>query len=241
MRGRESDRTFYAQPGGGEEPFAPDDIEGLEAWYKADAIEGLADGAAITTWVDSSGNSRDLTQSNAAKRPTYKTNIQNGQPVVRWAASREMETSAFSVAAPFTAFAVGNFPSSAAFGGFVDINGTTSFGIDKLVDTPEVGQTAYWLELVNFNDLQPLYGEVDHVDEFVIATYISNGASSEVYGDGLLENSGDVTATDIESLFMYFVGDWPEVILYSGVLSTTNLNLVGNHLADKYALDWTDI
>ncbi len=45
---------------------------------------GLADGAAVATWPDSSGNGYDATQATAAAKPTYKAGIRNGKPVVRF-------------------------------------------------------------------------------------------------------------------------------------------------------------
>lgn len=52
----------------------------LKWWLKADEL-GLADNASIATIPDSSGNSYDLTATNAA---TFKTNIQNGLGVARF-------------------------------------------------------------------------------------------------------------------------------------------------------------
>lgn len=46
-------------------------------WWKADALV-LSDGAAVSSWADSSGNGRSLTDdANAAQRPTFHTNVQN--------------------------------------------------------------------------------------------------------------------------------------------------------------------
>lgn len=56
---------------------------GLTLWFKADALV-LNDGDAVTTWADSSGNGYDLSQSVAGEKPTYKTGILNGRPVVRF-------------------------------------------------------------------------------------------------------------------------------------------------------------
>src|SRR5580765_7415799 len=42
---------------------------------------GLADGDPVTTWLDSSVNGNNATQTGAL-RPTFKTNILNGKPVV---------------------------------------------------------------------------------------------------------------------------------------------------------------
>ena len=52
-------------------------------WVRADAIDGVSDGAALSAWADQSGNNHDLT---AATAPTYddenSTNAINGRPVV---------------------------------------------------------------------------------------------------------------------------------------------------------------
>jgi hypothetical protein len=53
-------------------------------WLKADAIVGLNDADAVTTWNDSSGGNRHAAQSDAARKPTYKPNVINGKPVVRF-------------------------------------------------------------------------------------------------------------------------------------------------------------
>lgn len=53
-------------------------------WLDASAITGLADGAAVTTWMDLSGYGRHATQATAGSKPTYKTAIQNGRAVVRF-------------------------------------------------------------------------------------------------------------------------------------------------------------
>lgn len=60
-------------------------------------ISGLVDGDPVSTWSDASGNSHDGTNTLTA-RPTYKTAIQGGQPVVRFDGSNDY----LSVASPFT-------------------------------------------------------------------------------------------------------------------------------------------
>lgn len=53
------------------------------------AAFGLSDNDAIATATDSSGQGNHATQSNGAKRPTFKTGIINGLPVVRFVSSVE--------------------------------------------------------------------------------------------------------------------------------------------------------
>lgn len=59
----------------------PTTIANLYAWWKADSLS-LNDGDLVATWTDSSGNGRSQVQATDAKKPTYKTNIQNGKPGV---------------------------------------------------------------------------------------------------------------------------------------------------------------
>jgi hypothetical protein len=56
----------------------------LATWFKADAITGLANGAALSTWADASGDSNNATQTTLSQRPTYVTGAMNGLPVVRF-------------------------------------------------------------------------------------------------------------------------------------------------------------
>ncbi len=67
---------------------------GLKLWLKADAITGLADGANVGTWVDSSGNGLDLSPSGAP--PTWHAAVLNGQPVVRFAGNNAMSKTGVS-------------------------------------------------------------------------------------------------------------------------------------------------
>jgi len=64
--------------------FNPLSIAGCKLWLRADTITGLNDGQALTTWLDESGLGNNATQATAANKPLYKTNIQNGRPVVRF-------------------------------------------------------------------------------------------------------------------------------------------------------------
>lgn len=59
-------------------------VSGAHVWLKADAITGLADGAAVSTWADSTGAGRNATQTFADEQPTYRTGVTNGKPVVRF-------------------------------------------------------------------------------------------------------------------------------------------------------------
>lgn len=60
----------------------PDSIAGLQAWFEADSI-AAADDDPVTTWQDSHTTNQDA----VGGSPLYKTNVQNGLPVVRFDAT----------------------------------------------------------------------------------------------------------------------------------------------------------
>jgi hypothetical protein len=59
----------------------------LVVWLEANAITGLANGAAVSVWADSSGNGNDAMQPLSANQPAYVTGAMNGLPVVRFNAA----------------------------------------------------------------------------------------------------------------------------------------------------------
>lgn len=62
---------------------------GLALWLKADAITGKVDGDAISSWTDSSSNSRNAVQATGGAQPVYKTGILNSLPAVRMDGSND--------------------------------------------------------------------------------------------------------------------------------------------------------
>jgi hypothetical protein len=76
----------------------------IEAWWKADAIEGLNDGAAVATWEDSGANNHDLVQATGGNQPTYETGVRGYLPVVRFSGGTKHLASAFSLPAPYMVF-----------------------------------------------------------------------------------------------------------------------------------------
>lgn len=50
----------------------PDQVAGIDGWWKADSL-ALANDTPVQTWTDSSGLGRNLTQATATQRPLYKT------------------------------------------------------------------------------------------------------------------------------------------------------------------------
>jgi len=65
--------------------FDPRSIAGLAAWWDAsDAATVTLNSTTVSEWRDKSGNSRHLTQTTAARQPTYQTNSQNGRATIQF-------------------------------------------------------------------------------------------------------------------------------------------------------------
>lgn len=54
----------------------PNELSQLEMWLKPETLTGNTNGTPVSTWTDSSGNSRSLTSS-STRRPTYNANALN--------------------------------------------------------------------------------------------------------------------------------------------------------------------
>ena len=86
-----NDRTYYyvvsavnAVGQGPNSAAASASPTALAAWFRADAITGLASGATISVWNDVSGNGYNAIQTLTANQPTFVTGALNGLPVVRF-------------------------------------------------------------------------------------------------------------------------------------------------------------
>lgn len=75
--------------------FAPSDLADLYLWFDAAAITGLSDNDAVSQWDDESGNAIHAVQATGTNQPVYKTGVQNGLSVVRFATNDFLLTAAF--------------------------------------------------------------------------------------------------------------------------------------------------
>ncbi|PWU10692.1 MAG: hypothetical protein C5B50_24915 [Verrucomicrobia bacterium] len=223
----------------------------LAAWFKADAITGLTNGALISLWHDLSGNTNDATQNNAAQQPAYITSSMNGLPVVRFngdylAFSRPVQDD-FTILCVYrssqgvgtgTAFyqgagiVNGEMPGVVSdFGTSLNTNGFLLAGTGN-PDTTIVSSTN------NFNDGRP------HL--FTFKRTRSTGALA-LYTDGVLSGTAtggtqSLTAPSRlvlgaqQTLTFFFIGDIAEVKIFNIPLSDTDRAAEESALLRKYGL-----
>jgi hypothetical protein len=222
-------------------------------WVRSEDLSSLADGDRIATWSDNSGNSNDLTQSDNSYKPEYKTNIQNGYPVVRF-----NQTNGRIRKTSFT-----DFPTSDITVFIVNKNNNESNDGIFSYATSSTGGGNHFL-IFNSNNLNTYRDNVnrssgqstnDNSWHIIDVSWTSDGGGLELWKDnaskytntlsdgvditsgGCLAIAGEQDAVDgnYASNQAHF-GDFLEVIVYNIELNSAQRIIVGNYLAAKYAL-----
>lgn len=219
---------------------APNTITNLVGWWKADAIGGLSNGAAVTSWTDSSGTGNTVT--NTGTGTTYQTNQINSLPAVHPSGtSGNYLSGTLTAAQPWTLFAVirrdadnGATQTPVASSGAAD---TALY----ITTTEAVGVWAGTAELLTAT------GQT--VDSAHIYAAVGNGASTAIFLDGTSVATGNPGTNGFTGITFgsaaahnaeWFAGEIAEVIIYARLLNPTERALVHSYLSDKYALSTAD-
>jgi hypothetical protein len=220
----------------------PNQITGLFAWYKADAIVGLTDGQSVTSWLDSSGNANTLGSVNTA--PLYKVNQVNGLPSVVFAGngtttgSAALRTGNITLAQPYTVIMVVNYTSSSFF-----MTAWSSSGINL---RGYMNLTASKWGMLAPTQLNSATAET--ITTYQIAEFIVNGNSSQILVNGTSRASGAAGAGgfsasgfqignydgSIGSSTQTWAGGFAEVIIYSNAISSSDRTNLETYLRSKY-------
>lgn len=231
----------------GSSAFSPTDIAGLQLWLDASQIVGLNDGDAVSTWSDLSGNAQHATQSTGSKRPTYKTSILNGKPVVRFDGVDDfLENGTFTAlnnASAASLFIVKKHTSGAAIRfPFLFVNNFYQFNLGggpkywRTSATEDANATLDWTtwtyEAQLFDGSQS--GNANRLKirsngSPVSVSYTGTIAATLGSGTGFYAGSNDGTA-------YFWNGDIAEIIAYSTAPSAGDLALLEQYLAAKYGL-----
>jgi hypothetical protein len=228
---------------GFQEARQPDDIAGLQGWWKADALS-LSDGDPVATWTDSSGEGNDAAGVGGA-RPLFKTAIQNGLPVVRWDGVDDvmvLPTNAFTALTQATVFLVirtdtdtpvgedktglWEFGSSADFthypftdGNIYEACGST---VRKSTGNPALNLATTFRVYCVTSASGAWTSYLDNVQHFTTGVNTVGFPSVVEFG-----HSGGIYFCD---------GDWGECLIYDSALSAGDRTAVYDHLVDKWGL-----
>ena len=222
--------------------------EGLQLWLAADKIEGLADGAAVGTWNDLSGNGRNAVQGSATLKPVYKTGVINGKPAIRFSGGRYLDTTLIPAvgAGARTLIAVikngvkasgssaemilhyGEDQTGKAYGLAFKKLGTNKIGTDHWNNGLESGMDCTTESLI----LQSVYTGTQDI------MYI-NGEES---GRGTFAlNTGNESPLRVGKIItipnFYYTGDIAEVIVYGRAITDSERREIEAYLAGKYGIE----
>jgi hypothetical protein len=234
----------------------------LVLWLKADSYVG-ADGDAVATWGDSSGNARDATQATAGKKPTYKTNIWNSLPVMRFDGGDGLGTAAVDLTASrvMTWYMVASATdqTNQILMEFSDNtnNATTDAGGFLLADTASrlsmtvkgnVGAND-WTSLNTFEQgtgtAKVIHGIFDMTLSKLQVVNGLDGDTTGRHGSNVNVNTGlfgnhpfnigcrDADAS-VAATSLFLTGDIAEVIVYTGRHTAAQRWGVERYLAEKY-------
>jgi hypothetical protein len=118
-------RRVVAMSGGGAAAFSPTSLSGLALYYDATKISGFSNNDPIGTLTDLSSNAWQATQATASQKPTYLTNIKNGQPVIRFDGVDDILTNSTCTS-------------------FNGLTGATLFYAFKFNSVGSAGQLSFW-------------------------------------------------------------------------------------------------
>ncbi len=238
--------------------FLPSDLPSLQVWYEAENISPQTDGTAVGTWPNSSGTGSgfDAIQATSGNKPTLKTAIKNGKPIVRFnGTSSTMSTSG--------AVTLAN-ASTGEMSVYLVLNDTTA--------NPGAGISAHWLRgddgggftlfgLSRYNAATTgsFRGYNTAATSFLATETVANGSwvvlsavrsaggvqlwVSGTSTNGFVASSGTIqTASRPLKLGSNGFGseftacDMGDVLIYAAAHNTTDRQSVQNYLKTKFAI-----
>lgn len=222
-------------------PFTPTDVSDLQFWFDADAITGLSDTDPVAQWDDESGNARHATQATGTAQPTYRTNVLNSLPVVRFDGGDFLRyVTTISFAQPNTVFAVAKRTGT----------GTRQYVFDGGEGGAGTGER-HLLALYNTNNAQMWAGAWLDGGASDTAWHLFrlhyNGGSSTFHRDGSSAASGNAGTHAFENGINIGAGrtsgnpdkldgDVAEILVYSRTLTAQEISDVEGYLTSKWGL-----
>lgn len=220
---------------------APDTVGGLRVWTMADGdlyqdstlgTPATADTDPVGAWEDQTAFGEHLTQTTSGSRPLLKLAQLNGLPVVRFDGSNDYLSRVLSatIAQPGTVYLVGTVTVAGNY--FMDGDSGGRWALaDALGSAGSMGMYA-----------GSVVEGVSSLPSTAVWTAVFNGASSELYKDGVLLASGDAGSQDLVKLFLGsrysgtdpLNGDIAEVAVYDRVHGATRRATVIDGLTAKW-------
>lgn len=224
----------------------------------ADSVGGIAiedlDAQAVGAWEDKSTASNDATQASGSAQPLYRTNVQNGHPMLKWDGLNDYMR-CDGIASTFS----GNDKTATIFIIFKKTDNLTSQALISCGNSVLGGYFAAYTRntpdylITKQDDAATAVNAVPALPPDTSATLITlrlNGTTLDVDIDGLGVDVADpfnvgVTTLNGAALGAFYVtgaiifplsGYIGEVLIYNSALSGANRTLVNNYLIARWGL-----
>lgn len=217
-------------------------------WLDAAAIN-QANGSAVATWPDASGNSYNATAL-ASNTPDFNTNVTNGNPVVRFTSGNSdymnlnaaiSNTANGIVGNNYTCFIVGARRNASATAYFVGGRGTNRMFIGwnnatnnrlYIGHTNSTTNNPYtFLTTNNFNIIK---GECNTISNNIQLSISVNAATPTANNQSILLDVYNNPSLGVNGTSAYSDVDIAEVIFYQSSLNPVQKNIITNYLSAKY-------
>lgn len=235
--------------------FSPTDVGGLQLWFDADAISGLADGDSVSQWDDLSGTDRHATQATSSRQPTYKAGIQNGRPIVRFDGGDAIQTAATQVVGAdgtWSAFAVARRTGGSGVGSIVHHDNTRTVATYVRV-AQMLRSNSGSLESIAFNSSVSAFTDSAgaHGSGFFVGSAVHSTTQIEAFVNGTSNGATSTSGTaEVDTTHValgaavdggqgptaFLTGDIAEVIIYDSALSSTDRASVESYLSAKWGV-----
>lgn len=230
---------------------AMDSLPNMFLWYKA-STESYADNDGVSPWTDRSATAKNLTE--ATNKPTFKTSIINGLPVVRFDGTNDqLKTASMSWSAEYTVYGVINVASSPSSGVTNVIVAVYNGGNDRHLwivysnDGSGARLMARGQDTAhnNYDDWQAMTNNTWHV-----ISVVRRSGDIQVYvdgqSDGATSSSGTNKSptTNLAIAQNNFGGEWcaldmAELVFYSSAHGTTDRQNGEDSLGHTYGITIT--
>ena len=225
--------------------WTPLDIPGCVLWLDASQITGLNDGDDVSTWPDLSVSANDAAQATAAAKPHYKTNIQNGLPVVRFAETgpsmMQCGAASFSGAGARTILVVYHSTQVGSVDSICGQCASDSANTWCVIQSRTVGATGDPYIAAYANDLS---GPAQD-NAWKIASMVFDGTTATAFKNGSQTATGDKSAWNtVDNGFRLghsstsgnepMDGDIAEIVVYNTSLSVTDRGILEAYLSAKW-------
>lgn len=243
-------QNAYGVPSG-VAPFSPSDIAGLALWLDAsDAATITQSAGAVSQWNNKVSGWSHAIQASGVNQPITGSRTLNGLNVIDFdGLLHRMDFTAYpSRANGYTYFFVVIPDTAAAFPRNI-IGGSAPAGTGGL--NVRLATTTLRQQIVRTNQAVLLSGGTNiSTATAIIVAGQSSSAGNAVYNNGVPDGSNATNAAysvDVvdnlghSNTVNLFDGVMAENLVYTGVLSNANKNLVGAYLSAKWGITWTAI